>query len=461
MTVHEHRATGSRSLITCDSRSLLTRYYDLLAEFAARSEPPASSVDFEPSMRLPELDDKVVEFLSPATAGLYELGDVRGLPVRLLDLRQNPRTQTTKTFASLIIVARAVNHIRETGEPVILFSPSSGNKAVALRDAVARALTAGLVEPDQLRVVTLTPAQTTGKLRRSILSEDAELRRLNPVFVLDDAPPEAVKQVGREFTRLYVDSGFDRIRLWHSLRLENYRVADIVRALYDFEFGLAGRTDLRTVHAHAVSSAFGLLGYASGIEVLKERGHAVADPSFLLVQHLATCDMVLHSVEGSFDRGNVPAYAMRPDGVWVQDRSDHFPHRTWSPQETLEHTFYTHEPATAAEMSGLVSAHGGTGVVVSLLECMDRYAECRALLRASAVPLPEDPRDLTEWSLVMAVTGVLNAIDRGLLRDADGVTIHASGTYGRDDYTPLPSEWINHVDGAAQVLDAVLDRAHT
>lgn len=459
MTVHEHPATGSSTLSTRDSKSLLTRYYDLLAEFASRSEP-APSVGFEPSMRLPELDDKVAEFLSPATAGLHELGEHRGMPLRLLDLRQNPQTQTTKTFASLIIVARAVNHIRETGEPVILFSPSSGNKAVALRDAVARALTAGLVEPDQLRVVTLTPEQTTGKLRRSILSEDPELRALNPVFVLDDAPPEAVKQVGQEFKRLYAASGYDRFRLWHSLRLENYRGADIVRALYDFEFGFAGRTDLRTVHAHAVSSAFGLLGYTSGIDVLKERGHAVADPSFLLVQHMATCDMVLHALEGSFDRENVPAYAVRPDGVWVQDGSDHFPHRTWSPQETLEHTFYTHEPATATEMSGLIAANGGTGIVVSLLECMDRYAECRALLSKSAVALPEDPRDLTEWSLVMAVTGVLNAIDRGLLRDADGVTIHASGTYGRDDYASLPSEWINHVDSAVQVLDAVLDRAH-
>ncbi|WP_370420090.1 DUF6002 family protein [Streptomyces sp. QH1-20] len=112
-------------------------------------------------------------------------------------------------------------------------------------------------------------------------------------------------------------------------------------------------------------------------------------------------------------------------------------------------------------MSGLISANGGTGVVVSLLECMERYAECRELLRKSPVLLPEDPRRLTEWSLVMAVTGVLNAIDRGLLPDADGITIHASGTYGVDDYEPVPEEWIHHVTGAGPILDTVLGRTHS
>ncbi|WP_432010368.1 DUF6002 family protein [Streptomyces cucumeris] len=458
MSVNESAAPAPSTLVTRESPSLLTRYYGAVAEFAARYETPSADGAFEPSMRLPELDARVEEFLSPATAGLYDLGEHRGLPLRLLDLRQNPHTQTTKTFASLIIVARAVRHIQDTGEPVVLFSPSSGNKAVALRDAVARALAAGLVRPEQLRVVTLTPAQTTGKLRSSILSEDPDLRALNPVFVLDGAPPETVKQVGREFKSLFTVSGHDSLRLWHSLRLENYRVADIVRALYDYEFGQAARTRLRTVHAHAVSSAFGLLGYQSGIDLLKERGHQVADPAFLLVQHMATRDMVMHTLNGSFDPVNTPEYAKGADGVWVQDDSPHFPQRTWSPRETLEHTFYTHEPPTAPEMSGLISAQGGTGIVVSLKECMDRYGECRELLRKSSVPLPGDPRRLTEWSLVMAVTGVLNAIERGLLTDADGVTIHASGTYGRDDYTPLPDAWINHVDSAGQMLDTVLGK---
>ncbi|MEV4870597.1 DUF6002 family protein [Streptomyces syringium] len=461
MSVNDRIAATSSALATHDHASLLARYYPLVAEFASRYEPKSTGEGFEPSMRLPELDAKVAEFLSPATAGLYDLGERRGLPLRLLDLRQNPHTQTTKTFASLIIVARAVRHIQDTGEPIVLFSPSSGNKAVALRDAVARALTAGLVRPEQLRVVTLTPAQTTGKLRGSILTEDPELRALNPVFVLDDAPPEAVKQVGQEFKRLFAASGCEDFRLWHSLRLENYRVADIVRALYDYDFGQAGHTGVRTVHAHAVSSAFGLLGYNSGVELLKELGHEVADPSYLLVQHQATCDMVLHTLHGTFDRKNAPEYAKDPDGVWVQDASAHFPQRTWSPLETLEHTFYTHEPTTATEMSGLISANGGTGVVVSLLECMERYAECRELLRKSPVLLPEDPRRLTEWSLVMAVTGVLNAIDRGLLPDADGITIHASGTYGVDDYEPVPEEWIHHVTGAGPVLDTVLGRTHS
>src|SRR5260364_90205 len=53
----------------------------------------------------------------------------------------------------------------------------------------------------------------------------------------------------------------------------------------------------------------------------------------------------------------------------------HFPLRTWSPNEVLEHTFYTHQPPTAVEMSRLISTHGGSVIVVSLLECLERYAQ--------------------------------------------------------------------------------------
>src|SRR5260363_104632 len=123
-------------------------------------------------------------FLSPATASLCALGEYRGYPLRLLDLRQNPNTQTTKTFASLIIVSRAIRYIQETNQPVLLFSPSSGDKAIALRDAVARALAVGLVQPEKLRIATLTPVQTLAKLRRSVLCEEPELRALNPVLFL-------------------------------------------------------------------------------------------------------------------------------------------------------------------------------------------------------------------------------------------------------------------------------------
>lgn len=450
--------TSTPALVDVDSSSLLERYYALINECISEYGSPSRSEDFAPPMRLPKLDARMSEFLSPTTASLCELGEYRGYPLRLLDLRQNPNTQTTKTFASLIIVARAIHFIQETGQSVLLFSPSSGNKAVALRDAVARALAADLAKPEQLRIITLTPIQTIGKLRHSVLSEDLELRALNPVFVLNCAAPEAVKQVGQEFKRLLQKQSEHRVRLWYSLQLENYRIADQVRAFFDYEFGNASRVDQCIAHAHSVSSAYGLLGYQSGVEALKKKGCQVADPAFLLVQHLATCDMVLHALTNSFDRRAVPEFTSNSEGVWNQGSCAHFPLRTWSPDEVLEHTFYTHQPPTAVEMSQLISVHDGTGIVVSLLECFERYAQCRMLLRNSAITLPEDPRRLNEWSLVMVITGVLNAIDRSLLHNINAVTIHASGTYSIDDYRPLPMEHVQIVDRAQQMLDIVLRR---
>ena len=372
--------SGVPTLSICESPSLLERYYALIAECAAKYESAPTGDSFAPPMQLPKLDTRMSAFLSPATASMYELGEYQGYPLRLLDLRQNPNTQTTKTFASSIIVVRAICYIQETDRPVLLFSPSSGNKAVALRDAVARALAAGLVRPKQLRIATLTPAQTISKLRRSTLSEDPELRVLNPVFVLNHALPETVKQIGQNFQLLFHQHADGHFHLWNSLQLENYRVADQVRAFFDYEFGYAACANVRIAHAHSVSSAYGLLGYQSGIEALKERGYLTADPAFLLIQHLATCDMVLHALKNSFDRKAVPEYTMRQDGAWVQDVCAHFPLRTWSPNEVLEHTFYTHQPSTAIEMSKLISTGGGSGIIVSLLECFERYAQCRALL---------------------------------------------------------------------------------
>jgi hypothetical protein len=123
--------------------------------------------------------------------------------------------------------------------------------------------------------------------------------------------------------------------------------------------------------------------------------------------------------------------------------------------ETLEHTFYTHNPATAVEMSGLIAAHGGGAVAVSLLECLQRYAECRDLLRDTDIGLPADPRRLREWSLVMALTGVLNALDRGLLAGTEAVVVHASGSYGRDDYRRVSPQQLHRIEDAAQLLAVV------
>jgi hypothetical protein len=436
-----------------ENTNLLVRYYEELT-----SEPVAPATDrdglFEPAFAYPALDADVAAFLAPATASGHNLDDVGGIGLRLIDFRRNPATHTTKTFPSLLLVARAVEHIRRTGQPILIFSPSSGNKAVALRDAVERALRFGLATPEQLRIVTLTPEATAEKLRRSRLSDDPHLRRLNPVVVLQGHATEAVKKVGAQFVREYSAGPQTAGRVWATLRLDNYRQADVARALYDHEFGSAGETDRRLLHAHAVSSAFGLLGYQAGLARLRARGLTVNQPGYLLVQHLATCDMVLHSLHGDFSRARIPSYRLR-DGLWVQLQSPQFPSRTWTTGETLEETFYTHEPATAAEMSGLIAQHGGTGVVVSLLECMERYAQCRHLLRDTDISLPDDPRQLVEWSLVMALTGVLNAIDRGLVPDTEAIVVHASGSYSRADYAPIPADALIRVSDAAGVHAAL------
>ncbi|MHC8342076.1 DUF6002 family protein [Pseudomonas sp. RT6P73] len=184
--------------------SVIERYYDLIVSSAADFEVSSCGDTFEPSMKLPALDTRMQAFLSVATAQFFELGRYCGMPLRLFDLRQNANTQTTKTFASTLIVARAIRHIQDTGDSILLFSPSSGNKAIALRDAVLRALKAKLVHPEQLRIVTLTPAQTIGKLRRTELYDDPRLRALNPLFVLDAESPEAVKVVGQHFKALSI-----------------------------------------------------------------------------------------------------------------------------------------------------------------------------------------------------------------------------------------------------------------
>ncbi|PQP05668.1 hypothetical protein C5612_03260 [Pseudomonas frederiksbergensis] len=441
--------------------SVIERYYDLIISSAADFEVGHCGDAFEPAMKLPALDTRMQAFLSVATAQFFEMGCYRGIPLRLFDLRQNTNTQTTKTLASTLIVARAVRHIQETGDSILLFSPSSGNKAIALRDAVLRALKAKLVHPEQLRIVTLTPAQTIGKIRRTELYDDVRLRALNPVFVLDTASPEAVKVVGQQFKELFNRNPAGQLKLWHSLRLENYRFSDQARAFFDFEYGDAWDTDRKTVHVHAVSSAYGLLGYCSGIEVLKRYKKQVATPSFLLVQHLATSDMVQHLLDGNFEGASTPSYTKASSGLWVQLESPHFPAATWSPNEILEPTFYTHLPPTAVEMTGLVKANGGSGIVVSLYECMQRYSECSQLLADTPVRLPADPRDLKEWSLVMAMTGCLNAIDRQLLVGMDGCTIHASGSYCRGDYEVMPSDGLSLISGAEEMMQILCNHCES
>ncbi len=424
--------------IALPTRNLIVDYYDVIAAAAqlcgATAAGPAGTPHFAPGFTLPRLEDRALRFFEAATAVWRELGEHAGHRLQMLDLTQNPGTQTTKTFASMLIVARAVEHIRTTGEAVCLFTPTSANKGIALRDAVARAYAAGLATPEQLSIVVLAPASTREKFRRDALAADPALRRLNPLLCLPSGQPEAVKALGRAFVDEYAADAHHKhgVNLWYSLALNNYLVADSARAA--FEADVAAPAAPRW-HAHSVSSAFGLLGYNLGREVLEGSGAADVStrPGFLLVQHLGTPDMVLSLRHGSFSRDNLPAYRRdESGGGWVQETDPHYPAVTDDPAEVLDPTFYTHSPVTSPAMNDLIGRFGGDGIVVSRRECVARYPVLRRLFAG----LPEDPAQLREWSLVMALTGVLNAIDRGLVPSGYDIVVHGSGSYTVQDYAP-------------------------
>ncbi|HET8641011.1 MAG TPA: DUF6002 family protein [Pseudonocardiaceae bacterium] len=426
--------------------NLLLDYYHLLPQAIAvcveQTAPVTDPEAFSPGFLLPDLDPAVREYLSVAVARWRPVGSYRGHRVALLDLTANPGTQTTKTFASLLIVARAVEYVRRTGEKVMIFSPTSANKGTALRDAVLRAVTAGLVTPEQLRIVTLAPKSCLRKLRTSRLAEDPQLRALNPLLLYTGEEPEAVKALGREAVTasaaaLRRDRG---VNVWFSLELRNYLVADTARAFFEQRVDPTDAADRPRLHAHAVSSAFGLLGYHTGRQVLEAMGLASAAtrPASLLVQHLGTPDMVLSLAYGDFDRSRVPGYRLETEtGLYRRDGADpRFPEVTYDPHEVLDPTFYTHRPATSPAINEIIGRYGGDGIVVSLAECIARYPFLRTWLADSPRPLPADLRTLREWSTVMAFTGVFNAIDRGLVEPGRDIVVHGTGGYTTADFDP-------------------------
>lgn len=442
------------------TRNLLVDYYDRLAGVIGhlvQDPAPVREPDaFSPGFLLPPLDDAVRRFLAVATAEWRSLAEHAGTRLLLLDLTGNPGTNTTKTFASLLIVARAVEFIRRSGEPVVVFTPTSGNKGIALRDAVLRALDAGLASPDQLRVVVIAPEACRDKLRSSRLAEDPELRRRNPVLLYRGSDPEGVKEVGRRVAREHAATFRARhgANLWFSLELPNYLLADAARAFFEHDVAPTAGAASR-VHAHAVSSAYGLLGYNLGRDVLEATGDAGPGdrPGFLLVQHLGAPDMVLSLLHGGFSRERIPGFVLDPGtGLHEQRRDPHFPAATYDPHEVLDPTFYTHEPVTSPQMNAIIERFGGAGIVVSLYECLARYPLLRRWLEPTSRPLPGDPRALREWSLVMALTGVMNALDRGLVPPGGDVVVHGSGSYSATDYRRLGDAAITPI---ATVDDAV------
>jgi hypothetical protein len=436
-----------------DSDSLIARYYNGVWE-ASRRATPIATPGFAPEFTYPDLNDAWEWYFAAAGASLSPLGSYAGHDLVLLDLMKNPATRTTKTTASLLMVARAVHHIDTTGDSVLLFTPSSGNKAVALRDAVARALELRLATPDKLRIVTLTPADTLYKFRRSLLSESDELRARNPILVYPGSEAGDVKHIGRAFADVAATQTGERV--WYSLDIANYKVADACRAFYEHEFGdLSPR--VRRLHAHAVSSAYGLLGYQHGINTMAALGIPHPQPGFLLIQHLATSDMVRHYLRTTTGVEPTPDWKRsEAEDVHEQHELPHFPYATWDPRENCESTFYTRNPPTAPDMTSLIAQHGGSGIVVSLLECVQRYGTARHHLNRSDRPLPADPRQLAEWSLVMGMTGVLNSLDRGLVRGFDEVVLHGSGSYLDERHLVPDRTQVIEVHSAEDVAKAVL-----
>ncbi len=434
--------------------------YRLLGRPGDRGAPgsgTASGSEFTPGTTLPDLTDAVRNFLAVSDIRHAPMPAYRDKQLALLDLTGNSATMTTKTFASLLIVARAVRFIRKTGQRVTIITPSSANKAIALRDAVLRAITAGLVTPSELNVVVIVPAGSVPKLRSSQLLTDPQLRALNPIAVYHGEQPGAVKALARAVVDHHGEelaSSADT-RLWYTLQIENYLAADTVRALSEAEHFAPAPTVPR-LHAHAVSSAYGLLGHAFGRTVLPQalRRDSLS-PRYFLVQHLGAPDMVLNLYHDSCDPSLGPRYAYdAATGLYRQNQDQRFPQVTFDPAENLDSTFYTRNPPTCERMSSLIHADGGGGIVVSLAECLERYGQVRALLGEAGVALPADPRSLREWSLVMAVTGILNAVDRGLVPE-DDILVHGSGCYGVGDFTPVPDSALWSVADAASLRDVV------
>ncbi|MER5539946.1 DUF6002 family protein [Streptomyces mirabilis] len=441
-------------------KNAIAHYYPQIQEalraLLGEQEEPGDK-EFTPGVELPNLTPEMREYLSVSELAHLPMPAYRGKRLSLLDLTRNPGTLTTKTFASLLIVARAARFIQSTGQRVTIITPSSANKATAMRDAVLRAISSGLVSADQLNVAVIVPAGSVHKLRSSELFTDPVLRARNPIAVYQDGPPGAVKAIARSV----VDKDGASLEkqantnLWYTLQLENYLAADVVRALAEADFFAPSAGEPR-LHVHAVSSAYGLLGHAYGRETLGVR--APGSPSrYFLVQHLGAPDMVLSLYNGgSFDSRHLPEYRYDGDsGLYKQGDNTHFPSVTFDPKEVLDSTFYTRNPPTSSRMNSLIQNQGGGGIVVSLAECMERYGQVRLFLGEAGIQLPANPTAVREWSLIMAVTGTLNAIDRGIITESD-ILIHGSGAYFQGDYEDLTLRDLHIVDDHESLSELIL-----
>lgn len=450
------------------SMSSLVRHYEgiraamRIAMAEREVSGPAPTVPFD----LPDLDEDLTAFLDTEVS-VTNLGERNGGALHLLNLMADPHTRTTKTMASLVMVARAVRHIRETGDRILIVTPTSGNKGTALRAAVAKAYRTGIADPDHLRIAVVVPEQSLRKLRSSPLLAAGDNRTRNPVFLAVVPQAAGVKEllagvVADRQTEILTRTGF---RLWYSLDLDNYRIADAARAFVEAEALPITAGSRPRIHAHAVSSAYGLLGYHLGHRTLATGAYdglpqPAAHPGFFLVQQLATPDMVLSLAKGRVDRADLPHYRRdTTSGLWRQDTDPLFPAVTSDPGEQIDATFYSSNPPTSALINPLIARYGGGGVVVSRQECLDRYPAVREMLAPAGVRLPDDVAELREWSLVKAATGVLVGIERSLLAPGTDIVLHASGHYTDDLVPPMPPEHVPVVRSADELAALLLAAA--
>lgn len=442
----------------------LRRYHRLLSRTAqlleaARPSRGMAGAAHTPAYALPDPDDEQWEtFFGGTPLRYHRVGGYRGCTLDCIDLMGNPGTMTTKSLASETLVARAILHARQFGQRLTIVTPTSGNKGTALRDAVARAQSSGIRGADLVRSVMVVPSASLPKLRRCVGDADPAFTARNPVVVANVATGAELKEMVAKMTeRANAGAGGDTL-YWYTLALDNYRLADTTRAFLEHDAVIAaggGPPAGQRLHAHTVSSAFGLLGYQLGRDLLQQDPQSRADllppAAFLLIQHLGAPDMVLHQLGPG---AAVPAYAPSPDGDWFVQRSHpRFPYETDHPDEIIDPTFYTRQPPTAPAMTELIRRQGGGGVVVSRRECLNRFAEIRDLF-GSRLPFPPQPGALREWSLLMAACGILNAVDRGLV-EGRHIVLHATGCYWDDLLPPLPADhrtWLGIPDELITVL---------
>ncbi|MGG8406856.1 DUF6002 family protein [Streptomyces sp. 12297] len=449
--------TGRAAVTGQVVHNALDRYFEEIRT-AARKVTAERTTAADIPLELAAKNPSFAKFTEVTDIGLTQV-DAR---THILDLMRNPGARTTKTMASLLMIARAADHIRRTGERVLLFTPTSGNKGTALRDAVARAHATGLATPDELRIVMLAPEASRTKLRDCALTADQALRTANPVTLARVEQPADVKLLSSEVVRRHATEILDTtgFRVWYTLDLDNYRIADAARAFAEAELLPITADSAPRVHVHSVSSAFGLLGYHLGHRLLTEGlpGHAVParHPGFHLVQQLATADMVT-SLLGT----KVPDYTYdEAAGVWRQDSMAEFPAVTDDPEEVIDPTFYTKEPATRTQLNEIVARHGGGGIVVSRRECLEHFAHVRELAAAAGIEIAADPSLIREWSLVKALTGVLISRERGLLAPDTDVVVHGSGYYSDALLPALREEHLTRVATVDDLARAVLAAAH-